>query len=129
MNVKISALVAFGKFYDEIQDIPVKPSLAYKLNLIKNVYNTNINFFQDTFTAILNKYAEKDENGNIITEDNGMSFKLLPSTTKLAEEELNNLNNMDIILPNEALIELEDLGLNEISPKNFANLFPFMKRE
>ena len=126
MNVKMRDLINFGNFYEEIKDIPVNPILAYKLNLIKNIFDSQIKYYRDSLQEIFEKYGERDQNGNLIIEDKEGSIKIETTKIKNAEQEINNLFELTIPIPERAEIQMEELGDSNLTPAFLSNLFPFI---
>lgn len=106
----LEARTVINKNIDQTESISAP--LAYKImKLMKNTQN-DCDFYQEKFNAILTEYGEKDDNGQLIQENNGIKIqdgKMEECTSKVSE-----LNNTEIELPK------IKFTLEELKPYNFS---------
>lgn len=106
----LEARTVINKNIDQTESISA--SLAYKImKLMKNTQN-DCDFYQEKFNAILTEYGEKDDNGQLIQENNGI--KIQDGKMEECTSKVNELNNTEIELPK------IKFTLEELKPYNFS---------
>lgn len=106
----LEARTVINKNIDQTESISA--SLAYKImKLMKNTQN-DCDFYQEKFNAILTEYGEKDNNGQLIQENNGI--KIQDGKMEECTSKVNELNNTEIELPK------IKFTLEELKPYNFS---------
>lgn len=104
------------------KEMPIK--LSYKFSKIFDSIESDYQFFFTQLRKILDKYAEKDENGNFI--QNGEHIPLRKETLDLAEKALNDLYETEITLP-KITFTLDELEGLDIKPYELRALLPFIE--
>lgn len=104
------------------KEMPIK--LSYKFSKIFDSIETDYQFFFSQLKKILDKYAEKDENGNFI--QNEEHIPLRKETLELAEKALNDLYETEIALP-KITFTLDELEGLDIKPFELKMLLPFIE--
>lgn len=105
-------------------NIPLKG--AYKINKIRKAVDKEGDFYSTKFQEIVDTYARKDENGNVLFSDDGE--QILIQEDKIAEcnQALGELQNLEVEIDNYNLT-IEDLGDNlECTPDDLDALMPFL---
>ena len=106
----LEARTVINKNIDQTKSISA--ALAYKImKLMKNTQN-DCDFYQEKFNAILTEYGEKDDNGQLIQENNGI--KIQDGKMEECTSKVNELNNTEIELPK------IKFTLEELKPYNFS---------
>ena len=106
----LEARTVINKNIDQTESISAP--LAYKImKLMKNTQN-DCDFYQEKFNAILTEYGEKDDNGQLIQENNGI--KIQDGKMEECTSKVNELNNTEIELPK------IKFTLEELKPYNFS---------
>lgn len=104
--------------------IPLKG--AYKINKIKKAVEQEAEFYSTKFQEIVDKYAQKDETGQVKFSEDG--DQILIQEDKIAEcnQALEDLQNMTVEIDNLNLT-LADLGDNlQCTPEQLEALMPFV---
>lgn len=104
--------------------IPLKG--AYKINKIKKAVEQEAEFYSTKFQEIVDKYAQKDESGQVKFSEDG--DQILVQEDKVAEcnQALEDLQNMTVEIDNLNLT-LADLGDNlQCTPEQLEALMPFV---
>lgn len=104
--------------------IPLKG--AYKINKIKKAVEQEAEFYSTKFQEIVDKYAQKDEEGQVKFSEDGN--QILIQEDKIAEcnQALEDLQDMTVEIDNLNLT-LADLGDNvQCTPEQLEVLLPFM---
>lgn len=98
--------------------------LSKQLNNIEQIFN-------ETQNATINKYAKRDEKGEIITEtlnDNQIYIPILPEFQEQCNKEITEAlaQNFDI---NYSPIKIEELEEEKITGEELMALYPFISNE
>lgn len=104
--------------------IPLKG--AYKINKIKKAVEQEAEFYLTKFQEIVDKYAQKDEEGQVKFSEDG--DQILIQEDKIAEcnQALEDLQKMTVEIDNLNLT-LADLGDNlQCTPEQLEALMPFV---
>lgn len=94
---KISLITAV-MLYDAIKklyDTQLDYSSAHALVMTKNELEPHVMFFAENEKAMIEKYANKDEEGNLISEEDGR-FTVSPENAKKFNEERVKLNSVEV---------------------------------
>ena len=106
------------------KDLPFR--LSYKVSKFLDKVEKDSQFYTEKLRNIVQKYALRDENGEIIVE--GDNIKIAPFSLAAAEKELADLNDIDIEDPN-IFFTLDEFEGLEIKPSELTGLLPFIKEE
>lgn len=106
------------------KEMPIK--LSYKFSKIFSSIESDYQFFFSQLRKILDKYAEKDENGEFIQNEGTIPFK--KDCFELAEKALNDLYETEITLP-KVTFTLDELEGIDIKPFELKALLPFIEEE
>lgn len=125
IRVKISQLVDSTDILRKLSQKDFKAKLAWSIARLLKAAETEIQSFNDTRMSLINKYGQKDENGQLITDEKGncqIEHECLTDFSNELNELLNteieiNANKIDIAL-------LEDL---EFTPADMAQLEPYIE--
>lgn len=129
MSVKVTMeeIIAFrnnGDLFSASQ-LPLKG--AYKLNKIRKSVMKEAEFYSEKFQEIVDKYAKKDENGQVVFSEDGNQIMIKDGMIRECNEELKDLQELEIEIENYGL-SLADLGENiECTPDELEALMPFME--
>lgn len=122
--MKISQIIDLSPVISNIitKDMPF--SLAYKFTKLLKLIETNEQFYNQKLRELLEKYAQKDENGEYIEQEDGIL--LIPETRIEFHEKFNDLKNIEISdnLPTFTSKELECIS---ISPRDLFALMPLIE--
>ena len=105
--------------------MPVK--LTGKFLRLSNDLSKELEFIDKQRQMIIEKYGKKDENGQLVVENDMVSFENDENAQK-AQEELNELSNMEIEITDRHITEeeLEAAGI-ELNMNQFAALENFLE--
>ena len=105
-------------------------SLAYKINKIILATDADENFYLEQMKSVFNKYAKKNENGQIIQDTNG-NITLIEDKVTDFYKEYNELLNIDVDAAAIDKISLADFTNEnlQLSPHQLQQLMPFVKEE
>ena len=107
------------------QKLPIKAS--YKFNRFFNELENEIKFFNSTLQNLIEKYGEKDNEGNFVYTDDKQGIKIQEDKYQECMGAINDLNELEVSLtyiPEFTLDELDSLNL-EMKYVNL--LLPYIK--
>ena len=105
-------------------NLPLKG--AYKINKIRKEVEKEADFYSEKFQEIIDKYAKKDENGDMVFSDDGDQIMINDGMIEECNTALNDLQKLEVEINNYNLT-IEDLGENmQCTPDQLDVLMPFM---
>lgn len=127
IKVKISELIDSISTLQKLAQKDFKAKLAWSIARLLKAAEAEIQSFNDTRMDLIRKYGEKDDNGELITDEKG-NCTLIKDKVQDFNAELNELLASEIeINANPINIEmLEDL---DFTPADMSVLEPFVEFE
>ena len=126
MTIKIQQILNFSQFYAiaSTNSLPIKT--AYKLSRLSKSIAQEVEFYQTELNKIITKYALKDEQGNLTLTEDKKGFRVDPEFQSQCANELNELSNLDIELPDISfdIDEFDSISLNQ---QEILGIIPFIK--
>lgn len=125
IKVKIKELLEAVDSMNKLVEKPLRFKLAYKIARIARVVNDEIQAYETARNKLIEQYAERDENNQIIkTKDGNITVDKDKRNDFLVE--LEELYNTDIDLNVEPIYgeELENL---DFTPLEINGMLPFIK--
>ena len=127
VNVTMDQIIAFrnnGNFFAGTS-LPLKG--AYKINKIKKAVEKESEFYQEKFQEIVDQYAQKDENGEVVFSEDGNQIMIKDGLVEECNKALTDLQELEVEVDNYGLT-LDDLGEDvECTPEELEALMPFME--
>lgn len=106
-------------------NLPLKG--AYKINKIRKAVDKESEFYSTKFQEIVDKYAKKDEDGNLIFSEDGAQIIIQEDLIAECNQALMDLQQLEVEIDNYNLT-IEDLGEDlECTPDELEALMPFME--
>ena len=100
---------------------------AYKINKIKKAVEKESEFYQEKFQEIVDQYAQKDENGEVVFSEDGNQIMIKDGLVEECNKALTDLQELEVEIDNCGLT-LDDLGEDvECTPEELEALMPFME--
>ena len=124
IKVKISELLNSTETLQKLSQKDFKAKLAWSISRLLKSAENEIQGFNDTRMNLIKKYGEKDENGELITDENG-NCKIEAGTVNDFNKELNELLDAEVEI-NANKIDFDLLGDIEFTPSDMAMLEPFV---
>lgn len=126
-KVTMDQIIAFrnnGDFFGGAT-LPLKG--AYKLNKIKKAVEKEGEFYTEKFQEIVDTYARKDDDGNLVFSDDGNQIMIKDGMVEECNKALADLQELEVEIETYDL-SLEDLGEDlECTPEELEALMPFME--
>jgi hypothetical protein len=111
--MNILTLINAAKVFAQITQTKISSKLAYKIMKLCKSIAVEEEFYNNKRNDIINEYATKDENGQVIVSKDGM-ITIEPDKIDEANAAVAELNNIEVDMPNVRfrLEELEELKLS-----------------
>ena len=127
ISVTMDQIIDFrnnGDFFDGV-NLPLKA--AYKLNKVRKAVEKEGEFYSEKFQEILNQYAKKDENGELVFNEDGDQIMIKEDMIDECNKALNDLQTLEVQIETYGL-SIDDFGEDlECTPDQLAALMPFME--
>lgn len=105
-------------------------SLAYKFSKLAKIVDENIQFYSTSLKQIIDEYAEKDEEGNILHDENNPDMIKVKSTlVEEFQQKVEELSNVEVAdeVPTFTFSDLEDKI--ELTTQEVLALMPVIREE
>lgn len=124
ITVKISDLLNSTETLQKLAQKDFKAKLAWSIARLLKSAEAEIQSFNDTRMNLIRKYGQKDENGELITDENG-NCKIEQESINEFTNELNELVNTEVEI-NANKIDINLLEDIDFTPSDMAILEPFV---
>lgn len=127
INVTMDQIIDFRNNGDFLGGLNLPLKAAYKLNKIRKAVEKEGEFYSEKFQDILNNYAKKDENGELVFSEDGEQIMIKDDMIDECNKALNDLQSLEVQIENYEL-SIDDFGEDlECTPDQLAALMPFME--
>jgi hypothetical protein len=111
--MNILTLMNAAKVFNQVAQTKISSKLAYKIMKLCKSIAVEEEFYNNKRNEIINEYATKDENGQVVVSKDGM-ITIEPDKIDEANAAVAELNNIEVDMPNVRfrLEELEELKLS-----------------
>lgn len=124
MKLTFNDALNFREFYTTVHDLKFPLRTGYRLNCLLKALEPHYGFYQEQLTFIIEEYAEKDENGNFIHNDDG-NFKIPPEKIMECNTKINELLNFEIEIEAKPL-NISEIETLELSMDKIQGIIPFI---
>ena len=125
ITVTMQQALDFRKAYNFFNEIKLPLKAAYKLTKIKQAVEKETEYYGEKFQEIVDTYAKKDENGNLMYNEDGSQILIKDGMVMECNQKLEELHNLEIGIENYNL-KIEDLGEGiEVTTEDLDALMPF----
>ena len=125
IKVKIADLLNSTETLQKLSQKDFKAKLAWSVARLLKAAEAEIQAFNETRMNLIKKYGEKDENGELITDDNG-NCKINKDDTDEFSKELTDLIDAEVEI-NANKIKMDLLENIDFTPSDMAVLEPFVE--
>ena len=126
VSVTMDQIIAFRNAGDIFGDYKLPLKVAYKLNKLKKAVETEGEFYSNKFQEIVDTYAKKDENGQIVFSEDGNQIMIQDGKIDECNQALNDLQELTVEIDN-CNLTIEDFGEDvECTPEDLEALMPFL---
>ena len=127
ITVKISELLNSVETLQKLSQKDFKAKLAWQIARLLRSAESEIQSFNETRMNLIRKYGEKDENGELVTDERG-NCKITEGEVNDFNIELNDLLNSTVEI-NANKIDIDQLEDLDFTPSEIAILEPFIDGE
>lgn len=127
ITITINDLLNSVETLQKIAQKDFKAKLAWSIARLLKSAETEIQSFNETRINLIKKYGEKDENGELITDEKG-NCKIMTENVDTFTEELNELINTEVEI-NANKIDFNLLENIDFTPSDMTALEPFIEFE
>ena len=127
ITVKILDLVNGAEALQKLANAPLKAKLAWQVAKLLQAAEKEIQDFNTTRMQLINKYGEKDDKGELVTDSDG-NCKIIADSTTAFNAELSELlaNEVEI---NGSKLKINDLESIDFTPSEISALEPLIEFE
>ena len=126
VNVTMDQIIAFRNNGDFFANASLPLKVAYKLNKLKKAVEAEGEFYSNKFQEIVDTYAKKDENGNIVFSDDGNQIMIKEGMVDECNQALEDLQSLTVEIDN-CNLTIDDFGDSiECTPEELEALMPFL---
>ena len=124
ITVKIADLLNSTDVLQKLAQKDFKAKLAWSIARLLRTAEEEIKNFNETRMNLITKYGEKDDNGELITDDNG-NCKIVPESIVNFSNELEDLLQTEVEI-NANKIDIEQIENLDFTPSEISVLEPFI---
>lgn len=124
MKVTVNDVVCFSQFLEKYKDKELSFRTAYKFNKFAKAIETDVNFFREKYTEVVNKYAEHEEDGKIKTNNGNIMIKT--DCLQQYNKEVTELLSMEVEVE-DMTFSIDELENLEVSIEALKPLMPFIE--
>lgn len=99
MKLKMQDILNFTTFYEAVKDEKLAIKTAYRLTKLTKAIENELGFYREKLQAIINQYAQLDENGKPVPTEDGAGVKLRPETEADCYAAIYELQDIEVELP------------------------------
>ena len=126
VNVTMDQIIAFRNAGDIFGDYKLPLKVAYKLNKLKKAVEVEGEFYSNKFQEIVDTYAKKDDNGQIVFSDDGNQIMIQDGKIEECNQALEDLQTLTVEIDN-CNLTIDDFGEDiECTPEDLEALMPFL---
>ena len=119
-------ILGFKDIYPLLNNSTFPIKTAYKINKLVDYVEEELVFYNHELQNILEKYAEKEENGNYKLTDDLTGIKIHPEKVAECEKEIEGLNTLEVAEP-PVHINIDELSNLSLTVRDMAKLIPFLE--
>lgn len=124
IELTIGTLVNSTEVLQKLANAELKAKLAWEVSRMLKAAETEIQGFNDARLKVINKFGTKDENGELITDENG-NCRIDPAHMNEFTEEMNELLQGTVEI-NANKLDINALDNVNFTPSDMARLEPFV---
>lgn len=128
MKLTMTEGLQFVELYNKIKNMSLPIKVAFTLNKIYKEMENDINFYNEKLGEIIQKYGQKDEDGNPVFSSDGTMIEIIPELREECMEKQKEINSLEIEV-SEYSININDLEKIDLTVSELSVLMPFIKYE
>ena len=128
MKMKMYEVLEFQKLYEKIKDSKMPFKTAYKFSKLIKALEVEIQFYQEKFGELVEKFAERDEEGGFIFLDEGQGVKIKKEDIQECNQQMADLNNLEVDIDVEEF-SIDELEQIDLTIEDMRVLLPYIKED
>lgn len=124
IKVAITDILNGTEILQKLSNTELKAKLAWQVSRLLKAVDKEVQEFNETRMTVIKKYGEKDENGELVTDDKG-NCKIIAEEVNNFTAELNELVTSEIEI-NANKIKIEDIENLNFTPAEMNALEAFI---
>ena len=125
IKIKLSDIVNATETFNKIMQQSFKGSLAFKIARLARELDKEMQTFNEERQKIIQKYGNKDENGELIIDENG-NIKFDNANIEEINQEFNSLLETELEI-NADKLPMDSIDNFEITPQEMLNIEVFFE--
>ena len=125
IKVQLKDIIEGTEVLKKLAGQPLRGKVAFQISKILKRLEDELTLFNNTRVEIIKKYSQTDENGELISDENG-NVKLKEETIEDFNKEITELLNMEIEIDANR-IALEDIENVDFTPAEMTLLMPLIE--
>ena len=125
IKVQLKDIIEGTEVLKKLAGQPLRGKVAFQISKILKRLEDELTLFNNTRVDIIKKYSQTDENGELISDENG-NVKLKEETIEDFNKEITELLNMEIEIDANK-IALEDIENVDFTPAEMTLLMPLIE--
>lgn len=126
VKVTMEDIVDFKNADDIFGNVDLPLKVAYKLNKMKKSIDSESGFYSEKFQKIIDEYAKKDDDGNVVFNDDGSQIIIQEDKIEECNDALEDLQKLEVEIDNQNLT-IDDFGEDiKCTPEDLKLLMPFL---
>lgn len=126
VKVTMEDIVDFKNADDIFGNVDLPLKVAYKLNKMKKSIDSESGFYSEKFQKIIDEYAKKDDDGNVVFNDDGSQIIIQEDKIEECNDALEDLQKLEVEIDNQNLT-IDDFGEDvKCTPEDLELLMPFL---
>ena len=125
IKVSLNDIVNSVETFQTIIQQPFNGSLAFKIARLARELNKEMDTFNEQRRKIIDQYCVKDENGNLVSDDNG-NVQIIPEKIQDFNNDFTNLLNTEVEI-NADKLPMDKIDSFEISPQQMLSIEMFFE--
>lgn len=127
IKVTITDILNGTEILQKLSNTGLRAKLAWQVSRLLKAVDKEVQEFNEARMELIKKYGEKDESGELITDEKG-NCKIATTSTDTFTAELNELVESEIEI-NANKIKMDDLENIDFTPSEMIALEPFIDME
>ena len=125
IKIKLNDVVNATETFNKIMQQSFKGSLAFKIARLARELDTEMKTFNEERQKIIQKYGNKDENGELIVDENG-NIKFDNANIEEINQEFSSLLETELEI-NADKLPMDSIDNFEITPQEMLNIEVFFE--
>lgn len=126
MTKKMYEIIDLPHILSKIKSQKLPFKYSYKIALFVTEVQKHLDFYQESFDALIVEYSKKDEEGKPMPTEDGKGVLLKEETMEEAYKKLDELRSVEVELPDTKL-PIDAFETIEISPEEMMIIMPFIE--